>query len=219
MIAAQPFLGPLAADPSLRGVMDAMATALQGVARGQAKLEQLQRPIEGLNRTLGAVAHGQKAFLSWRQLITGAQPSRQETRRFIEVKPALDFAALEPGADASDAIRAAAVRLHLTPDNGVRVRLTGPVPLSDEEFATLADRALLMGGAMMAAVLATLWLAVRSFKIIFCILVTLFTGPCHHHGVGPADRGRVQHHLHRVRRAVRRAGCRFRHPVLRALSP
>jgi hopanoid biosynthesis associated RND transporter like protein HpnN len=50
------------------------------------------------------------------------------------------------------------------------------VPLSDEEFATLADRAALMGAAMMLAVVATLWLAVRSFKIIACILITLAIG-------------------------------------------
>jgi len=131
MIAAQPFLGPLAADPSLRGIMNSLATALEGVARGQAKLADLQRPIAGFADALGPIVNGQRAYLSWRSLITGAKPSRQETRRFIEVQPKLDFAALEPGAKASSAIRAAAAALHLTQDNGVRVRLTGPVPLSD----------------------------------------------------------------------------------------
>ena len=58
----------------------------------------------------------------------------------------------------------------------MRVRLTGDVPLSDEEFGTLTDRAWLMGGAMMGGVLLTLWLALRSFKIIFAILVTLVAG-------------------------------------------
>jgi len=58
----------------------------------------------------------------------------------------------------------------------VRVRLTGPVPLSDEEFGTLADRAGLMVSAMLLAVLLTLWLAVRSFRIIACILITLVAG-------------------------------------------
>ncbi len=176
MIAAGPFLGPLAADPSLRGVMDGLKTALQGVARGQAKLQDLQRPLAAFDATLAKVANGQTAFLSWRSLITGATPLPQETRRFIEVKPVLDFAALEPGAAATNAIRGAAARLHLTADNGVRVRLTGPVPLSDEEFATLADRAALMGGAMLLSVLATLWAAVRSFRIIACILMTLLVG-------------------------------------------
>ncbi len=56
------------------------------------------------------------------------------------------------------------------------MRLTGDVPLSDEEFGTLTDRAWLMGGAMMAGVLATLWLALRSFKIILAILATLVVG-------------------------------------------
>ena len=92
------------------------------------------------------------------------------------MKPVLDFGALEPGATACSAIRAAAATLHLTPENGVRVRLTGPVPLSDEEFATLADRAVLMIAAMLFAVVATLWLAVRSFRIIACILITLAVG-------------------------------------------
>ncbi|MDB5739955.1 MAG: hopanoid biosynthesis-associated transporter HpnN, partial [Alphaproteobacteria bacterium] len=84
--------------------------------------------------------------------------------------------ALEPGLEASNAIRAAASQLQLTPDHGVRVRLTGPVPLSDEEFATLTDRVWLMIGAMLGGVLLTLWLALKSFKIIFAILVTLFVG-------------------------------------------
>ncbi len=176
MIAAQPFLGPLAADPSLRGVMNSLKTALEGVSRGRAKLADLQRPIAGFGDVLGAIANGRSAFLSWRSLITGAKSSPRETRRFIEVQPRLDFAALEPGAEASDAIRAAAVSLGVTPDHGVRVRLTGPVPLSDEEFATLADRAALMLGAMMLAVVVTLWLAVRSFRIIASILVTLIVG-------------------------------------------
>ncbi|MEI9887151.1 MAG: MMPL family transporter [Rhizomicrobium sp.] len=176
MIAAAPFLGPMASDPSLRGIMQSLQTALLGVAHGQATLADIARPVTAFGDTLEKVAAGGKAHLSWRSLVTGAPPTRRETRRFIEVQPQLDFGALEPGAGATDAIRAAAAELHLTRDNGVTVRLTGPVPLSDEEFGTLAERAWLMGAAMMLAVLATLWLAVRSFKIIACILVTLFVG-------------------------------------------
>ncbi|MBV9421072.1 MAG: MMPL family transporter, partial [Alphaproteobacteria bacterium] len=176
MIAASPFLGPMAADPSLRGIMESLRIALQGVEHGQAKLADLDRPIAAFGSTLADITAGQTTWLSWRSLVTGAPASSRETRRFIEVQPKLDFGALEPGADATDAIRASAASLHLTPDNGVRVRLTGPVPLSDEEFATLADRAALMGAAMMLAVLATLWLAVQSFRIIVAILITLFVG-------------------------------------------
>jgi hopanoid biosynthesis associated RND transporter like protein HpnN len=173
---AQPFLGALASDPSLRGILDSLSAALLGVSSGQAQLSDLDAPMTRFEDSFSAAANGQVKYLSWRSLISGAPPQPEELRRFIEVQPALDFSALEPGKRASDAIRGAARALNLTPENGVRVRLTGDVPLSDEEFGTLTDRAWLMGGAMLGGVLLTLWLALRSFKLIFAILMTLVTG-------------------------------------------
>jgi len=173
---AQPFLGALAADPSLRGIMTSLSTALLGVTSGQAKLSDLDRPMARFADSFAAAAKGRLAFLSWRSLITGAAPRPEEIRRFIEVQPVLDYDALEPGLKASTAIRAAAVRLGLTPENGVRVRLTGDVPMSDEEFATLTDRAALMGVVMLAGVLLILWLALRSFKLIAAILLIVAAG-------------------------------------------
>ena len=186
LIKAQPFLGTLASDPSLRGVMDSLSIALKGVARGDAKLADLK--LAGFADTLGEIASGGSAFLPWQSLITG-RTSEQRTRNFLEVQPALDFNALSPGAAASDAIRQAARDLELTQDQGVSVRLTGPVPLQDEEFATLAERAWLMGMVMLLAVTATLWLAVRSFRIIAAILVTLFVGLALTMAIGLAEVG------------------------------
>jgi hopanoid biosynthesis associated RND transporter like protein HpnN len=88
----------------------------------------------------------------------------------------MDYAALEPGAAASEAIRAAARSLGLDAAHGVTVRLTGQVPLSDEEFATLAQDAHLLLGAMFAALLGILWLAVRSARVVIAILVTTIVG-------------------------------------------
>ena len=176
LIRAQPFLGALAADPSLRGLMSSLDTVLLGVSHSQASLADIDAPLSRFADVFGAAAKGNVDYLSWRAMFSGAPPKPQEIRRFVEVKPKLDFNALQPGAAASTAIRKAAADLHLTPDHGVRVRLTGPVPLSDEEFATLADRAGLMIGAMLAGVLLTLWLALRSFRIIFAIMVTLLAG-------------------------------------------
>ena len=39
------------------------------------------------------------------ELMTGEAPAPGELRRFISVKPVLDFNALQPGAAASDTIR------------------------------------------------------------------------------------------------------------------
>jgi len=88
----------------------------------------------------------------------------------------LDYAALEPGLAASEAIRATARSLGLDPAHGATVRLTGPVPLADEEFATLAQDAHLLLGAMFAALLGILWLAVRSARVVIAILATTLVG-------------------------------------------
>lgn len=176
LIQAQPFLGVLANDPSLRGILDSLSMMLEGVSRGQATLSDVARPIDAISTSLDDAAHGKRTFLAWRSLVTGAKPRIEEIRRFIIVQPKLDYSALEPGDAATRIIRAEAASLKLVPEEGITVRLTGPVPLSDEEFGTLAERAGLMGFAMFAAVLITLWLAVRSFRIILAILVTIIVG-------------------------------------------
>ncbi len=189
LIQAQPFLGVLAGDPSLRGILDSLSMMLDGVSRGQASLSDVTRPIDAISASLDDAAHGKRSFLAWRSLVTGAKPRIEEIRRFIIVQPRLDYGALEPGEAATKIIRAEAASLRLVPDEGVNVRLTGPVPLSDEEFGTLAERAGLMGFAMFAAVLLTLWLAVRSFRIILAILVTIIVGLVITTGVGVAYAG------------------------------
>jgi hopanoid biosynthesis associated RND transporter like protein HpnN len=176
LISAQPFLGALAADPSLRGVMSSISTALQGVQDGQTKLEDLDASLRVFADALERVVQGKPAFFSWRTLISSQSTNARETRHFILVQPRLDYGALQPGARASAAIRQIAHELHFTPENGVKVRLTGPIPLADEEFSTLADRAALMTTAMIVGVLLMLWLAVRSIRIIICIVIATLIG-------------------------------------------
>jgi uncharacterized protein len=175
LISAQPFLGPLAADPSLRGVMNSLSTALEGVQRGEAGLGDLEEAISTLADTLEPVSVGKSAFFSWRTLISG-KPAPRETRRLILVQPVLDLDALSPGGRASDTIRQLARDAGLDVARGVRVRLTGPVALADEEFSTLTEHLVAMTAATIAAVLFVLWLAVRSFRIMACIIVTTLLG-------------------------------------------
>jgi len=176
IIAAQPLLGTLAADPTLRGVMDALSLVLEGVRRGQIKLDDLARPLAAFADALGAVNAGQTPQFSWRTLIMGRPPDPRELRRFILVQPVLDFGALEPGARAVAAIRQAVRDSGFANDPRVRVRLTGPVPLADEEFATLAEGAGLNAIVTMLVVVALLWVALRSARLILAILISLSVG-------------------------------------------
>ncbi len=176
LVAAQPFLGPLAADPSLRGLMSTMSTALQGVTSGQARLGDLRRPIGALGATLRDIQAGRPASFSWRALISGEPPAPRELRRLVLASPVLDFARLQPGAGPSDFIRQAARGLGFGPALGVTVRLTGPAQLQDEEFGTLAQGAGLIASLALGAIVLMLWLAVRSPRLIGAILFTTLMG-------------------------------------------
>ena len=176
LVKAQPFLGPLAADPTLRGLAGTLSTALSGVGAGQATLADLNRPIAALSRALGSVRAGQPTFFSWRTLISGKPADRRELRRIVVASPVLDFDKLQSGKGPTTFIRQAARDAHFDPAHGVRVRLTGPVPLQDEEFATLADRAALIGGLAGTAILIMLWMAVRSPRLIAAIVATTLVG-------------------------------------------
>ena len=175
LIAAQGFLGPLAADPTLRGVMDAMDTAMLGVQHGQASLAQLDKPMTGLADALEKVAAGTPAWFSWEALFSSG-PHAAGVRQFILVRPKLDYGALEPGAASSALIRQTAAGLGLDVAHGVRVRLTGSVPLDDEQFASLKQRAWLIPIVMISAMLVMLWFGVHSAKLIGAILLTTVVG-------------------------------------------
>ncbi len=176
LIKAQPFLGTLAPDPTLRGLAHALAFIPRGVQEGAIEAKDFAQPLSVLATTIDALLAGRPAAFSWNELMTGDAPAPRELRRFIRVKPILDFDALQPGAAASETIRKTAAELGLSPDKGVSVRLTGPVAMADEEFATVADGALLNVIFTVAAVLLILWLALRSGRLMLAVVVCLFVG-------------------------------------------
>jgi len=186
LIEAQPFLGALARDPSLRGLSGAIALMARGAegaggggkqaAEAEARLAALAGPLNALAGAMDDASAGKISDFSWSALFSGAPPSVQDKRRLVEVKPVLDFAALEPGAAATEVLRATAVKLGLTPENGFRVRLTGPVALQDEEFATLTEGAALNNSLMGLAVLLILWRALRWGRLIVAVIVNMLAG-------------------------------------------
>jgi len=176
LIKVQPLLSALAADPSLVGVMKMLNVILRGIEGGDTKLHDIEPQLTALAGTFEKAVAGKPAFFSWRTLVAGDSPDLGGTRRLILVQPEMDYSQLQPGQRASDAIRATARSLDLDPAHGVTVRLTGQVPLADEEFASLADDAGLITVAMMAALLGIVWLAVRSTRITIAILGTTLIG-------------------------------------------
>jgi hopanoid biosynthesis associated RND transporter like protein HpnN len=173
---SDPLLGTLASDPSLRGVLDALWLALSGVQRGELKLDAMARVLNTGADTADDVLAGRPASFSWRVLATGKPPGPNEARRFLLVAPVLDFSALQPGHASTEAIARIASDLKLDRDYQARVRLTGRIPMEDDEFGTIKHNAALNATLTLLVVLIILWLALHSFRIILAVAVSLFAG-------------------------------------------
>jgi hopanoid biosynthesis associated RND transporter like protein HpnN len=173
---AAPLIEIMAGDPSIRGLTGALETGLAGVKRGQVKLDSTERPFNLIAQTVEQVLDKGTATFSWRELTSDKPLTDSDKRAFIEFKPILDFNALEPGKTATDAIRQAAAELNLAGEYGARVRLTGPVPIANEEFATVQDGVIINGIGTVLVVLVILWMALHSSKIIFAVFLNLFIG-------------------------------------------
>jgi uncharacterized protein len=178
-----PLIRVMAGDPSLRGLSQALSFGLQAAQQGaqqngqngEGGLAPLAALLNQAAATLDALLAGKAGYFSWREVVSGKPPEEGELRRFVEIHPVLDFAALEPGKAASDAIRKTAADLKLD-EIGARVRLTGAVPIADDEFATIADGALQNLIATVVVVLIILWLALRSARIIIAVFATVAIG-------------------------------------------
>jgi hopanoid biosynthesis associated RND transporter like protein HpnN len=173
---ARPIIQALAQDPNLRGLTTALNYGLIGVRMKKFTLDDLSGTLNMAADTLDAVIAGRPASFSWRAMLNGAPATASERRRFIEIRPALDYAALLPGKAATDAIRQAASDLDIGAKYRATLRLTGDVPIADEEYATLQEGAFVNTTATIIVVLTILWLALRSPRIILSVFISLLVG-------------------------------------------
>lgn len=176
LIQQQGLLGPLAQDPSLRGLMRVLGFGARGIKSGDAKLEDLEGPLSRIDETLKDVMAGKPARLSWQLIMSNGKVQSTELRKFVMIQPVLDFNALQPGAEATKLVRKIADDLNIDADRGLRLRLTGPVAVADDEFATLSDDALLNNLVTVGAIVLFLWLALRSASLVVAVMITTFSG-------------------------------------------
>ncbi len=173
---AQALFQVLNTDPTLRGLVQALTFGLAGLQRKMYTLDDMARPLTMFATTLEDVVAGRPASFSWRELVNRKAPTPGELRRFILIKPVLDFTQLEPGAVATKAIRQAVSDLKLESDYRARVRLTGSIPIQDEEFGTLKEHWELNAAVSLGFLIGILWLALGSARIIVAVLISIFCG-------------------------------------------
>ncbi len=176
LVQGAPIFSILTDDPSIRGLTGVLEFGLGGAQRGRYSRDSMARPLNMVADAVETVLAGKPAWFSWRALSRGEPLAASDTRNLLSIRPVLDFKALEPGGAATAAIRKAADELNLAGLYGARVRLTGPVPIANEEFATVQDGAVENGIATVLIVLFILWCALKSPKIILAVFLTLIVG-------------------------------------------
>lgn len=178
IIAAQPMLGTLAADPSLRGIAESLKLVAEGMERGEAGGDpgQVAEALASLAAAAEAAPGGHPAPLDWARLFTGRAPEPAALRRFVLARPALDYTNLAPAMGAIAAIRAAVAGLEPDIARGATVRLTGNPVIRDEEFSTVFGGAIWENILSFLSVALLLWMGLRSGRLILPMLGVLLLG-------------------------------------------
>jgi hypothetical protein len=176
LASAAPIFDILMDDPSLRGLTGVLEFGLAGSQRGQYSRDSMAGPLNLVAGTVEKVTSNQPATFSWKELSNNEPLTEADKRTLLLMRPILDFKALEPGGAAVDAIRKAAQDANLASEYDAKVRLTGPVPIANDEFATVQEGALVTHTGTVLIVLFILWCALKSSKIIASVFITLLIG-------------------------------------------
>lgn len=174
MTAAQPLIGSLSQDLSLRGLFSVLGQALEQPKDAGLKGGMPSLLFEEMRRAFDQTASSRPYHMSWQRLMLGDKEAEQMQRQFIIVRPYLAANSLSAAEVAMEKVRNTAKDLGLDGASGVRIRITGDVALAAENLdevrnnvgvATLASLVLVsiiifigLGGygRLMLAALATL---------------------------------------------------------------
>ena len=180
----QPFLARLARDPSLRGLLEVLAEALD--ARADGEQVELDPVFTRINAAIEALQDDRPYRLSWQELMSGDKPDAaglpgagagQTTyREFILMQPKLDYGGFFPATPAIDKIHQVYEELDIASSPRAQIRLTGATVLAHEEMLSV------MKGTKTAAVLALalvtliLLVGLGSAKLALVTVISLVTG-------------------------------------------
>ena len=134
LVGIQPFMARLKADMTVAGLAELMEQAINEKATSQTLLQA----VDDVATAIEQVSLGNFHRLSWWELMSGRAAGVSDKRRYLTVKPILDYNDLFPAGPAIDRIRATSERLHLDEANGVRVRITGGLAMAHEELNSVS---------------------------------------------------------------------------------
>ena len=178
LVGLQPLIAALESDPSLDQVARLIRLGLEEIGQGDddEAAERWPGILDRVSRAAVGVYEEHPVYLSWDEILLQGSAIELETRRVITVEPVLEFDSVLPAGPALAEIRAAAEALDLTPERGVRVRITGNPALNHQEMVGLAWDIGGAGAFCFALVCGVLYAALRSVPLVAAAVITLLVG-------------------------------------------
>ncbi len=172
----EPFLGELERDQSLTNALSLIRQGLARVreeGRGSAPWSTL---LDRVGRATLRVYDEYPLAISWEEALFARSASDANRRVVIVAHPILDFGHVLSARRPLRAIEDAAEALQLSPERGVRVRVTGNPALNHEEMIGIAWDLGFAGVVCAVLIALVLVVAFGSIRLMGASLLTLFIG-------------------------------------------
>jgi len=173
LIDAQPFIGYLAHHYHLEGLFEIIGEALEKT--DQTLPMNLDPLLLAVNDAVTHQLNGQPYRVSWQNLLAENKLNTESNRTLVLARPKLNFDEIMPAAQALSAARDLANQIML--DNpGVRIRMTGETALEHEELESVSEGSIFAGILSLILVCTSLWIGLRSFKLLLSTFIVLILG-------------------------------------------
>ena len=175
LASAQPLLGLIAKDLTLRGLF----SVIERIVSQEGEVEQKTKLVpffDRLAQALDSSTSSRPRPLSWQELVLGEAMAAEASRQFIILDPVLDYATFSGGEAGIKAIYRIRDELGLHEASGVKVRLTGDVVLNYENLLAVSKGMGLTTLISFLLVAIAVMIGLGSGRLVFASLVTLLVG-------------------------------------------
>ena len=173
---AQPFLARLSRDQSVGGLFEMLDEAGEAVESGRMEPSMLADTFAAVAAAIERFLSGRETPLSWQNLLAADAPDGERFRRYLLVRPVVDFRRVRPAEESLRALRDAVAELGLDEGGDVRVRATGTFPLAYEEAIHIREQITWAALVSLGLVTTILLIGLGSLRLVLCSVLTLLVG-------------------------------------------
>lgn len=170
---AQPFIGYLAQNYHLEGLLHIITQALESSDKSLPM--NLNPLLLSIDKAITHQLNNQPYAVSWQNLLAADKLNTESNRTLVIARPKLNFDEIMPAELALTAARAT-INGIMQNNPGTRIRITGETALEHEELESVSEGAAIAGIVSLILVCSSLWLGLRSVKLLITTFIALILG-------------------------------------------